>query len=131
MEPILHRSFIFDELREKNFSRFSKIMKDAPESAFLRPNTRRETPIHKAAAMHDTQFLQTIIQKTKSKKENTEEDKLSCKDSKGRSPIFNACEKNNRETLKILLAAGYDPDEEDRLGLRPLQVALINNANKC
>ena len=49
----------------------------------------------------------------KSKKENTEEDKISCKDSKGRSPIFNACEKNNRETLKLLIEAGYDPDEED------------------
>ena len=45
-------------------------------------------------------------------------DKIVCKDSKGRSPVFYACESDNLSSLKLLLEAGFDPDEEDRMGLR-------------
>ena len=43
------------------------------------------------------------------------------KDSRGRSPIFNTCEKLNLPALELLLDAGFDPDEEDREGVRPMQ----------
>ena len=51
-------------------------------------------------------------------------DKINIKDSHSRSPIFNACEKLNLPALKLLLDAGFDPDEEDREGERPIQVAM-------
>mgnify|MGYP003322637125 CR=1 FL=1 len=57
-------------------------------------------------------------------------DKILCKDSRGRSPIFNACEKNNLRALKLLLEAGFDPDEEDREGWRPIQVAITNETGE-
>ena len=73
----------------------------------------------------------------KEKNQNTAEeeqdkalsDKIVCKDSRGRSPIFNACEKNNLSALKLLVEAGFDPDEEDREGWRPIQVAMINETD--
>ena len=58
-------------------------------------------------------------------------DQIICKDSRGRSPIFNACEKNNLSALKLLLEAGFDPDEEDREGWRPIQVAMSKEAKEC
>ena len=57
-------------------------------------------------------------------------DKIVCKDSRGRSPIFNACEKNNLSALKLLVEAGFDPDEEDREGWRPIQVAITNQTGE-
>ena len=68
--------------------------------------------------------LEENVDIAKYKKENAI--KISCKDSRGRSPIFNACEKNNLRALKLLLEAGFDPDEEDREGWRPIQVAMSN-----
>ena len=41
------------------------------------------------------------------------------------------CEQNNLPTLKMLLKAGFDPDAEDREGLRPIQVAIKIKAKEC
>ena len=40
-------------------------MVDAPKEALLRPNNQGETPLHIAALMGDTRFLQTILMKMK------------------------------------------------------------------
>ena len=64
--------------------------------------------------------------KTLLKMNRTRSDKIICKDNRGRSPIFNACEKNNLSALQLLVEAGVDPDEEDREGWRPIQVAMTN-----
>ena len=62
----------------------------------------------------------------KKEQDNALSDKIVCKDNRGRSPIFNACEKNNLSALKLLVEAGFDPDEEDREGWRPIQAAITN-----
>ena len=138
-EPILHRSVIFDKMAAGNFDDFSDLLIDAPVDALLRPNIQGLTPLHVAAEMNDTRFLGELLTelKLKNRGEDKEEDeealskKTSCKDSRGRSPIFNACEKNNLSALELLLEAGFDPDEEDREGWRPIQVAMSNNAKEC
>ena len=50
------------------------------------------------------------------------------KDSHGRSPIFNACKTHNLPALKLLLNAGFDPDDEDREGVRPMVVAMSKDS---
>ena len=59
------------------------------------------------------------------------DENMKCKNRRGRSPMFNACEHNNLPALKQLLKAGFDPHAEDREGLRPIQVAMMNKAKEC
>ena len=176
-EPILHRSVIFDRMATGAFQEFSDMLNDAPTNALVRPNIMGETPIHVAAAMKDSAFLETLLRKRAqgkgadpskdSRKQEDEEyelkatisnkdknqttasdggshesdceegyandadDNMECKDRRGRSPMFNACEHNNLPALKQLLNAGFHPDAEDREGLRPIQVAMKNKAKDC
>ena len=122
------------------------MMIDAPEDALLRPNQQGQTPLHVAALMADSRFLKVILSKMKvvnelKKRGETINDELGnasglssgveCRDSRGRSPVFYACEKNNPAALELLLKAGFSPDDEDREGLRPLQLAMSNGASEC
>ena len=159
LEPILHRSVLFDKLATGTVEEFSELMLDAPKDAPLRPNIRGETPIHQAVLKDDIKFLEILLGKVNGKgvqidgqagveewedgapTENGDSsnqvedlsDKIDCKDSMGRTPVFYACEENNLRALKLLLEAGFDPDEEDREGLRPFEVAIApeNYAKDC
>ena len=113
-EPILHGSVIFDQLATQNFEKFPALMDDAPIDALLRLNIEGQTPVHVATLMYNTRFLETLLKTIMQNNRQgiTEEadvdlsDKIVRKDSKGRSPVFYACESDNLSSLKLLLEAG-------------------------
>lgn len=75
-------------------------------------NMYGSTPLHRACDRADTRFLKRLLE--------CPDIDVNAEDSNHRSPLLECCIHGRDEHLQLLLAAGADPNVEDRHGMTPL-----------
>lgn len=78
------------------------------------------TPLHLAARAREPNIIGMLLSELRSRYDDRIMHHLEAKDELGRTPLHHACRSGRYESVSLLLAAGADPQVQDKAGLTPL-----------